>query len=81
MATTEVEEPAPNTFTVVERATKVTEQVTGTDEAFSLRMFIALILVTIAVVTTPLPFNVIGAIAMVVLVIEVTRMAWKRARH
>jgi hypothetical protein len=78
MATLEVEEPGTPTFTVVERTTRAVEQVTGTGDRLTLRALVALVLVAPACVLAPIPFNIIAVIGLVVLAIEVARLAWHK---
>jgi hypothetical protein len=78
MATVEIEEAPPNTFTVVQRATKRAEAVTGTDDRLTLRALLAFIVIAITCALAPFPANIAGGIATVVLVLEAARMAWKK---
>jgi hypothetical protein len=78
MATTEIEEVPANTFTVVQRTTRAVETATGTDDRLTIRALLAFIVIGITIAVAPFPANVAGVIALVVLVLEAARMAWKR---
>jgi hypothetical protein len=77
MATNEFEQPAttpPFAVTVVQAA----HDVTGTDARLTLRLLFALLAVAIAGSSTPWPYSVVLLVALVILIVEVARLAWKR---
>jgi hypothetical protein len=78
MATTELPEPGEPTFTIVERTVQRVEQATGTGDRLTLRALVGLVLVAPACVLAPIPVNVIAAVGLVVLAIEVARLAWHK---
>jgi hypothetical protein len=77
VATTDYEQPEEPTFTIYRKVAIVTEEATGTDERFTLRMLIAFVALAITVAVAPVPFSIVGAIALVVLVLEAARTAWR----
>jgi hypothetical protein len=77
VATTDYEEPDAPTFTIV-RAIKVVEQATGTDDRLTPRMLLAFIVLGIVVALAPTPAAIAGAIALIVLILEAARIAWRK---
>lgn len=75
MATNEFEEP---TIPRIVATQQVVHDLTGTDARLTLRLLVALLVVGLAGSTAPIPFNLVFAVALVVVVIEVARLAWKR---
>jgi hypothetical protein len=51
----------------------------GTDERLSIRALLSLALTAGCVVLAPLPFNVIGAVSLTVVAIEIARLAWRKS--
>lgn len=77
MATNEYEQPAttpPMTVTIV----RAVHEATGTDARLTLRLLAALVAVGLAGSTAPMPFALILVGALVVVAIEVARLAWKK---
>jgi hypothetical protein len=78
MATLEVEDPvvaSPPAVVVVSRKVLAAA---GTDERLSIRALLSLALTAGCVVLAPAPFNIIGAISVALLGIEVARLAWRK---
>lgn len=76
MATNEYEQPAP--VPTLSRVTSAAHDLTGTDTRLTLRLLVALLAIGLAGSTAPVPFNLIVAVALVVTVVEVARLAWRR---
>ena len=78
MATNELEEPQPLHPPAVVVVTQKVLEAAGTDERLTWRALLGLALTAGCVVLAPLPFNVIGAVALSITAIEVARLAWRK---
>jgi len=78
MATLEEDEPQTQPPPVIVLAGRKVLEAVGTDTRLSWRALLALALTAGCVVLSPLPFNVIGAVAVTVTAVEVARLAWRK---
>jgi hypothetical protein len=78
MATREVDEPGqPDEPVIFVYGRKVLEAA-GTDARLTWRALLGLALTAACVAVSPTPFNVIGAVGVVLTALEVARLAWRK---
>ena len=77
MATNEFEQ-APTTPPFAVTVVKAAHDLTGTDGRLTLRLLFALLAIAIAGSSTPWPYSVVLLVGLVILIIEVARLAWMK---